>query len=241
MTLALFARLPKRHVVIIRAYNKGPRMADRRPYTREPEERRREALIAAALDLMATGGPASASVRAIAARAGVTPGLIRHYFSSKDDLTRAAFGAMMGDMTDDSTAALLAGGTAPAAALAAIVSASLRPPVMDGGRVRLWAGFLHLVWNDPKMRAVHEAGYLGYRNRLQALIAALPGKADPATARQLAISCNAVIDGLWLEGATLPDHFAPGEVERIGLDAVSALLGVKLPGSCHPPSGGAAR
>lgn len=208
-------------------------MPDRRPYTRAPEGRRREALIAAALDLMAEGGPASASVRAIAARAGVTPGLIRHYFSSKDDLSRAAFGAMMGDMTEESTAALPADSANPARALAAIVSASLRPPVMDGARVRLWAGFLHLVWHDPEMRAVHEASYLGYRNRLQALIAALPRNSDPATARRLAIACNAVIDGLWLEGATLPDHFAPGEVERIGLDAVSALLGVRLPTPKH--------
>ncbi len=204
-------------------------MADRRPYSREPESRRREALIAAALDLMAQGGPASASVRAIADRAGVTPGLIRHYFTSKDELTRAAFGTMMGDMIDESMASTAAAGDDPAQALSAIVAATLRAPVMDGARVRLWAGFLHLVWQDPQMRAVHETSYLGYRNRLQGLIVRLPGKSDPAVARSLAIACNAVIDGLWLEGATLPDHFAPGEVERIGLDAVSALLGHPLP------------
>ncbi|HRK43503.1 MAG TPA: TetR family transcriptional regulator, partial [Gemmobacter sp.] len=39
---------------------------ERRKFTREGEERRREALIAAALDLVAEGGPGAATVRAIA-------------------------------------------------------------------------------------------------------------------------------------------------------------------------------
>jgi hypothetical protein len=29
---------------------------------------------------------------------------------------------------------------------------------------------------------------------------------------------------LWLEGSALPDAFAPGELERIGLAAISAIL-----------------
>jgi hypothetical protein len=49
------------------------------------------------------------------------------------------------------------------------------------------------------------------------LIASLPRPADEATLRAHAIACNAVIDGLWLEGSALPEAFAPGEVERIGL------------------------
>ena len=64
---------------------------ERRKFRREGEERRRDALIAAALDLVSEGGPEAATVRAIAERAGVTPGLIRHYFRTKEDLTRAAY------------------------------------------------------------------------------------------------------------------------------------------------------
>lgn len=207
---------------------------DRRPYRRESQEHRREALIAAALDVMAEGGPEAATVRAIAARAGITPGLIRHYFQSKDDLTRAAYATLMERMTAESLAATDTASDDPAARLAAFVAAGLRPPVMDGERVRLWAGFLHHVRRDPAMHAVHEATYLSYRDRLQTLIQALPGKADPTEARLLAIACNAVIDGLWLEGGTLTDSFATGEEERIGLSAISAILNVPLP--VPPPS-----
>ncbi len=201
---------------------------ERRSYRREPEERRREALIAAAIELMAEGGPQAATVRAIAERAGTTPGLIRHYFQSKDDLTRAAYAAMMNRMTAESEQATREARD-PVEALAAFVATSLRPPVMDGERVRLWAGFLHHVRRDPAMRDVHEATYLGYRDRLQAMIASLPGNEAAEVARPLAIACNAVIDGLWLEGGTLPASFAEGEVERIGLSAVSAILGIALP------------
>lgn len=201
---------------------------NRKPYRREGEERRREALIAAALDLVAEAGPQGATVRAIAEKAGVTPGLIRHYFASKDDLTRAAYRAVMERMTSDNAVVLDTAPADPAARLAAFVSASLRPPVVDPVAVGLWAGFLHALRRDPAMKAVHEATYLQYRDLLQTLIADLPRDASPAQARLDAIACNAVIDGLWLEGSVLPDSFAPGEVENIGLRAVGAILGLDL-------------
>ncbi|WP_435257755.1 TetR/AcrR family transcriptional regulator [Thioclava sp. FR2] len=198
---------------------------ERRSFQRQPEETRRESLIQAALDLMAEGGPRAATVRAIAEHAGITPGLIRHYFTSKEELTRAAYLSLMERMTKESQTAAEAADT-PVRALASVISTSLRPPVMDGTRIRLWAGFLHMVHNDPDMREVHEATYLAYRNLLQSLIEKLPGKSDPATAHALAIACNAVIDGLWLEGGALPASFAEGEIERIGKSAIAAILGI---------------
>lgn len=202
---------------------------DRRPYRRESEETRREALIAAALELVAEGGAQAATVRAIADRAGVTPGLIRHYFTSKEDLTRAAYRRLMERMTQDSIATLPdAAKIGPAARLAAFVSASLRPPVVDPLRLGLWAGFIHGVRTDCDMRAVHEQNYRAYRDLLQEMIADLPRAAPPDQCRADAIACNAVIDGLWLEGSALPDAFFPGELERIGLNAVGAILNVNL-------------
>lgn len=204
---------------------------DRRPYRRESEETRREALIAAALDLVAIGGPQAATVRAIATRAGVTPGLIRHYFSSKEELTRAAYRRLMEWMTRDSASTLLGTDLGPKARLAALVSASLTPPVVDPLRLGVWAGFLNTLRTDPEMRIVHEQGYRAYRDILETLIAALPRDASAEQCRRDAIACNAVIDGLWLEGSALPDGFAPGELESIGLAAVSAILTIDLTGA----------
>lgn len=205
----------------------GCMTGERKKFTREGEERRREALIAAALDLIAAGGPQAATVRAIADRAGVTPGLIRHYFRSKEDLVREAYRAMMTAMSDDNAAVLQAPHPSAEARLAAFVAAALRPPVMDPHRMGLWAGFIHQVRGDPDMAAVHAETYLGYRDLLESLIAAL-GPNDPARLRAMAIACNGVIDGLWLEGCALPDAFAPRELETIGLQSVGAILGRDL-------------
>ncbi|MBK6468288.1 MAG: TetR family transcriptional regulator C-terminal domain-containing protein [Rhodobacter sp.] len=203
--------------------------SDRRPYRRESEETRREALIAATQALVADGGPRAATVRAIAERAGVTPGLIRHYFGSKDELTRAAYRTLLDGMTDRGADALEGVGADPAERLAAFVAASLRPPVVDARAVGLWAGYLHHVQSDAALLALHEKGYLRYRDLLQSLIAALERVGVPsARLRREAIACNAVIDGLWLEGGVLPQGFGPGELVRIGLISVGALLGVDL-------------
>jgi TetR/AcrR family transcriptional repressor of bet genes len=198
-------------------------------FARLGEDARRAALINAALTLMAEGGPAAATVRAIAQKAGVTPGLIRHYFSSKQDLTRAAYQAMMSEMTEANLAASGQAGR-PEDRLALFIASSLRPPVADARSLGLWAGFLHQVRHDPQMRAVHKATYLQYRDLLQTLIAALPRQAGAAQLRRDAIACNAVIDGLWLEGSALPEAFEQDELVQIALRSVGAILGLPLTG-----------
>ena len=154
-------------------------MDGRRKFRREGEEKRRDQLIAAALEIIAKEGPGTATVRAIAAQAGVTQGLIRHYFSSKEDLTREAYRQFMAAMIADNSAALDAAPATPEGRLAAFVAASLRPPVMSASRLRLWSGFIYLVRTDPEMAAIHEVTYLAYREQLEGLIAALPGTRDP--------------------------------------------------------------
>ncbi|MBJ2153632.1 TetR family transcriptional regulator C-terminal domain-containing protein [Paracoccus sp. IB05] len=202
--------------------------SERRPYIRDTEENRRESLVAAVQALVAEGGRQAATVRAIAARAGVTPGLIRHYFGSKEDLLRAAYVALMDGMTNKGEEALDSVGAGPAERLAAFVAAALRPPVLDPKAVGLWAGYLHQVQSDPGLLAQHESSYLHYRDRLQQLIADLDRPVADGQLRQEAIACNAVLDGLWLEGSVLPGHFAENEVIQIGLRSVGAILGITL-------------
>jgi AcrR family transcriptional regulator len=63
----------------------------RRSFHHESEDVRRQDLVAATLDCIAEYGIQGATVRLIADRAGVTPGLIRHYFVSKDLMFQAAY------------------------------------------------------------------------------------------------------------------------------------------------------
>jgi AcrR family transcriptional regulator len=54
-------------------------------------DQRREAIVAAALDVAVTKGLASTTVRDVAARMGTSSGLIHHYFASMDEVLAAAF------------------------------------------------------------------------------------------------------------------------------------------------------
>lgn len=208
-------------------------MQDNSPkFRREPAEMRKEALIEATLSLIAEQGVGAATVRAIAERAEVTPGLIRHHFSSKEDLITAAYEHHMRRMTEMS---FDAGGGVHAscrARLAAFVEASLSPPVVDPGAVSLWAGFLNKVQQDARMQVIHEKTYRDFRDRLEGLIGDALDEAGiastPRHLRGLAIACNAVIDGLWMEGGALPGAFAEGELPAIGLRSVAAIIGLDL-------------
>ncbi len=197
-------------------------------FSRLSEDARREALIRAMLDLVALHGVAGATVRAVAAGAGVTPGLIRHYFGSKEALIRAAYARLMAGMTEDNRRISEAVEGGAEVRLAAFVAASLCPPVVDPQAMGLWAGFLHRMQGDGEMRAVHEAQYLAYRDLLQDLIAALPRTPGAGGLRAEAIACNGIIDGLWLEGCALPEAFAPGELAEIGVRSVGGILGFDL-------------
>ena len=203
-----------------------------RTFRREPAEKRKEALVLATLALIAEGGVRSATVRAIAARAEVTQGLIRHYFASKQDLVMAAYEYHMSVLTNQTAASIPVETRSYRASLASFVEASLKPPVVDPGAVSLWAGFLNKVREDTRMQAIHVQTYCDFRNRLELLIAdALAEAQRPTTSeelRRLAIACNALIDGLWMEGGALPGAFEPGELPQIGLRSVSAIIGLEL-------------
>ncbi|MFZ1727011.1 MAG: TetR family transcriptional regulator C-terminal domain-containing protein [Albidovulum sp.] len=203
----------------------------RRSFSREQPEQRKEALIEATLKLMAETGPTGATVRAIAETAGMSQGMIRHYFSSKEELIVAAYERHMRAMTDATEAQGSQSGTAKDR-LRKFVTASLTPPVVDPKAMALWAGFIHMVRRDQAMQDTHERTYYHFRDRLEALISAALCDAGRITSpdqdRRYAIACNAVIDGLWLEGGALPEAFGDNELAEIGLTSVTAIIGLEF-------------
>jgi AcrR family transcriptional regulator len=201
----------------------------KRAWQRAPEEERRADLIRATIDCVADGGVAAATVREVAARAGVSNGLIRHHFATKEALVLAAYRTLIEGMTGAAEDA--AEGAPPARRLARFIAANTRPPVLDPRKLSAWAGFIGPVSSDPEMAAIHKAGYLRFCDLLEHHIAdlfAAEGRggtdAIPRHARQIA----ALIDGLWLEGCLAPDLFATDELARLALDAAGRILETDL-------------
>ncbi len=202
-------------------------------FRREPAEQRKEALILATLDLVAERGVRGATVRAIAQRANVTQGLIRHYFLSKEDLISAAYVSHMRNMTNAVTSVRPPENADAKTRLATFVAAGLRPPIVDPRAIMLWASFLNKVREDAGMREIHEQTYCDFRDHLEALIADALSEENIATSskdlRRLAIACNAVIDGLWMEGGALPAAFEPDELPEIAVRSVGAIIKIDFP------------
>ena len=146
-------------------------MNERRKFRREGEERRRQDLIDATLDSVAEHGLEGASLRTIALRAGVTAGLIRHYFPGKEELLQEAYMALMGRMTEQAKAALVMEDASPRQRLAAFVTANLNAPIIDARVFSLWATFIGRAGADPSLARAHREGYLGFRNEVEAVVA----------------------------------------------------------------------
>ncbi len=194
--------------------------AARQAFTRESADARRADLIDATAGVLAEHGLAGTNVRAICAKAGVSPGLLRHYFGGIDDLIVATYEA-----TSDRMDAIFAGvvegvGPDPRARLLAYLTASFRPPVTDPELLGAWTAFWALARSDVRMAAIHAESYAGYRARLGELLIAC-GATD---AERIAIMLTAMVDGLWLELSLDAESFGAEAAVQMVERAVEALL-----------------
>ncbi|TPP07147.1 TetR family transcriptional regulator C-terminal domain-containing protein [Rhizobium glycinendophyticum] len=201
----------------------------RRTFQRAGEAERRQDLISATLDSISDHGLEGATVRDIAARAGVTGGLIRHYFTGKDQMVQAAYREMLATMTKTAVDAMTAAGEDAHQRLHRFIVANVSPPVADPKALSLWAAFIGRVRSDEELARIHRENYLLFLNILEGLVASLLAShgrtASPSECRHLAIAINGLIDGLWLENSLASDLFDEGRLPQIALDAVEALLG----------------
>lgn len=184
-------------------------------FVRESPDVRRQALIDATALCLAERGAAGTSVRAICARAGVSSGLLTHYFDGVDALILATYRDVCGKVGAALEAAVAQAGNDAAARLRAYVLANFRPPVQDAELLATWIAFWSLIKSNPAMSAAHAELYGAGRARMEALMqAAAPGM-GAARIRLAAIGLTALVDGLWLELCLDPSNFSASEADRI--------------------------
>lgn len=201
----------------------------RRSFQRAGEAERRQNLVNATLESISDHGLEGATVRDIAARAGVTGGLIRHYFDGKDQMVREAYREMLATMTRTAIDAMGAQDDDPEDRLRRFIIANLTAPIADPKALSLWAAFIGRVRTDEEFGRIHRQNYLIFLSTLEGMIVLLTEKHgrtdDRRNARELAIAINGLIDGLWLEASLAGDLFDETKLPDIALTAVEALLG----------------
>jgi TetR/AcrR family transcriptional repressor of bet genes len=200
-------------------------------FRRAPEFDRRADLVDATLDCIAELGIQGTTVRAVAAHAGVSNGLIRHHFASKDNLIVEAYRRTIEIITGPPLAVVETEGS-PHDRLRRFIIASITGPVADPRVLSLWATFISQVPINPALAEVHRENYLVYRHACDALIdevlTAEGRKPSQTDRKRLGIAFNAVIDGLWLEGCLSAEEIGEKLQIEIGIKSIESLLAIKL-------------
>lgn len=192
----------------------------RAQFSREGEQFRRDALIAATARCLASHGAGGISVRMVAREAGVSAGLLTHYFTGIDDLIAATYRATGDRITGLLDAAVAAAGDDPRARLRAYVEANFAPPISDPELLATWAAFWALAHAKPEIAAIHAAQSAATRAQIEALIAAC----NATETRLAAIGLSALIDGLWLERSLDAATFTAAEAAALAERWVNTLL-----------------
>jgi betaine-aldehyde dehydrogenase len=162
-----------------------------------PEESRRSQLIEVTIDSLAEVGFVGTTLAQIAGRAGVSPGLVAHYFGDKDGLLDAAFRSLARRVGDQVRARLRSIAT-PRARIQAIIDANLAPEEFDRRTGTAWLAFWGQVLQVPSLRRVQS---VYQRRTLTNLKSSLKKLVPPAEAQSLAAMIAAMIDGVWLRAA----------------------------------------
>jgi betaine-aldehyde dehydrogenase len=184
-------------------------------YSESIEEMRRRELVEVTIDSLAEVGFVGTTLAQIAARAGVSPGLVAHYFDDKDGLLDAAFRSLARRVGRQVRARLHLVAT-PRGRIQAVIDANLAPEEFDQRTGSAWLAFWGQVLHVERLRRIQS---VYQRRTLSALRHSLLKLVAPDEAYSLAAMIAAMIDGVWLRAALSGWREADSESARAMLTA----------------------
>jgi TetR/AcrR family transcriptional regulator, transcriptional repressor of bet genes len=175
---------------------------------RHDAEDRRKELLAAAITCLARLGPRATTGREICRQAGVSHGLLRHYFANPDTLLLETYQQLCDHFLERFEEQLLAPPDDPWAALDRFFAVLFSEEWAGSEMLGAWMAFWTLVHSNPEFAEVGDA----YNRRLRALLDTACARLPPrpggiARADSIAI-LSAVMDGLWLDFCLAPSRLS---------------------------------
>jgi TetR/AcrR family transcriptional repressor of bet genes len=158
------------------------------------EQLRRQELASAAYEILQEEGIAGTTLAKVAERAGMSKGIVLHYFKGKDELLEVVM-RHANALLRDEVAALMARATTPRERIEAIVAGNFSPKFFKPEICNAWLSLCAEVPRNAKFARIQRAIHARMRsNLLSGLKALLP----PTQADAAVIGITAMIDGLWL-------------------------------------------
>jgi TetR/AcrR family transcriptional repressor of bet genes len=153
-----------------------------------------EALSRAVWDVLAHQGLERLTVRAVAAAAGCTTGLVMHRFPDRGALLRHARDRLH-ETTRARVDALEAAAGSPRAALRAVLRQSMATDPETINESVVWLGFLAAAVADDELIAVHRRNNRAWRERIERLVAAAAPDWPAARVATAAFALAALTEG----------------------------------------------
>jgi betaine-aldehyde dehydrogenase len=179
------------------------------------EETRRRQLVEVTIDSLAELGYVGTTLAQIAIRAGVSTGLVAHYFGDKDGLLDAAFRSLARRVGNQVRVRLRQVGT-PRGRIQAVIDANLAPEEFEQRTGTAWLAFWGQVLHVESLKRVQS---VYQRRTLSNLRSSLKRLVPADEAQRLAAMIAAMIDGVWLRAALSGWHEADSESARALLTA----------------------
>jgi TetR/AcrR family transcriptional repressor of bet genes len=169
---------------------------------------RRNQLIDATIASIHEDGLAETTVARISRRAGLSTGIVHHYFRGKEDLVAATLRRLLTDIRN-SVSTRLALATTPMARIDAIIDGNFADEQFTAQAVSAWLTFWAQVPHVPALarlqRVNSERSLSNIRHALKQMLPA-------ERAETVSLGLSALIDGLWLRCAMSAD--LDGETAR---------------------------
>lgn len=172
---------------------------------------RRQELIDATITAIAAHGLPDTTLATVAQAAGMSPGLVNHYFDGKDDLLEATLRRLTSDLARE-IADRRPPGAGPRERLDAIIDGCLDPRALHPGAMIAWNAFWSQIPSKPRFARLQRTVNRRFRSNIRvALRALLP----PERVEDVYLGLYALIDGFWIRQFIDPGSFSINDARRI--------------------------
>ena len=158
---------------------------------------RKRQLIDATIATIAEHGFGEATIARIARRAGLSPGIIAHYFGGKDALLAATMRHLLTELLRDATDRLKRAET-PLERAEGVIAANFGPSQFNREVIAAWFAFWGEVPHAPELKRLNDVYMRRTRANLKHALRAVVGEPD---ADRIARVAACLIDGIWVRAA----------------------------------------
>ena len=188
------------------------------------EEIRRRQLIEATIASIHDVGFSESSVSRIAAKAGVSAGIVHHYFEDKGELLEATLRQLGANLSVSVVRRLTAANTT-AHRLMAVVDGNLGPELFTPEAVSAWLAFWSQVPTHPRLARIQT---IIIRRLHSNLVHALRPFLREPEVQHMAQDLACLIDGIWLRAAVSPNGPNGSDARRAAIEFISNRLNIKI-------------